>query len=267
MKGRIFDIKKFAIHDGPGLRTTVFFKGCPLNCLWCHNPEAILESKPSSLEEKFSYYSYKYCGEDDIIGSEIESSELLKEILKDRIFYEDSGGGVTFSGGEPFNQTGFLYEVLRKCKSECIHTAVDTSGYTKFENLERVYDLVDLFLYDLKIFDESKHIEYTGVSNRIILDNLSRLSELGNKAIIIRIPLIPGITDTKENLIDISQFLVTLNNINRVDLLPYNRLSESKQERYGQKSGLTNLNVQTEKELIELSTFFSTQNLKVKIRG
>jgi len=160
-KGIIFNIKKFAIHDGPGIRTTIFFKGCPLGCDWCHNPEGI-KSEIEIINNKK-------------IGYEIDKTNLMKIILKDKIFYEQSNGGVTISGGEPFAQIEFLKSILIECKKNKIHTTLDTCGYTTINEIKKIYNYVDIFLYDLKIIDEKKHVIYTGKSNKNILRNLKYL--------------------------------------------------------------------------------------------
>lgn len=257
--GIIFDLKKFAIHDGPGIRTTVFMKGCPLACWWCHNPEG-RRCEPEKIVIK------NRRSKEEFFGREIAVDELMKEIEKDTIFYEESGGGVTFSGGEPMNQIEFLEEMFRLCKKNKISTAVDTSGYVPFDYFDKIYDLVDLFLYDLKLMDDNLHQKYTGVSNKLILDNLIKLAETRNK-IIIRIPIIPDITDSKENLDDIANFLVSLENITDICLLPYNKLGEDKRERFGIKNNLEKLAIQENDEINRLGVCFDSSRFRVKIKG
>lgn len=265
--GLIFDIKKFAVHDGPGIRTTVFFKGCRLNCWWCQNPEgkklepeeiiinsnhdAELESRPSKRE---------------IFGREITVSELMDELKKDEIFYEQSGGGVTFSGGEPMMQIDFLRELLDECKRCNYHTAVDTTGYAAFEDFKKIYNLVGLFLYDLKIMDDEAHEKYTGVSNKLILGNLFRLAYMGDK-LEIRIPLIPDITDTENNIEEILKFLSAQKNIQKINLLPYNKLSEDKLRRFNLHSKLGGLERQTKVKVEKLWQRFRMCGYEVKIGG
>ena len=229
--GIIFDIKKFAIHDGPGIRTTVFFKGCSLDCWWCHNPES-RNPEPESRQVRFSRGAHGDSRmKDTTIGCTVTVEELIAEILQDEIFYDQSGGGVTISGGEPLMQVEFLKALLDRCHHLSIHTAVDTSGYAAWNDFEQIYDLVDLFLYDLKIMDETDHKKYIGVSNRRILSNLARLTERGDK-VIVRIPMIPDITDTQDNLEAIAVFLSSLPNVHFISLLPYNKLGEDKIERF-----------------------------------
>ena len=228
MKGKIFEIKRFAVHDGDGIRTTVFFKGCPLKCVWCHNPEGI------SMQSEIAYFSHKCisCGEcvavcpawahtmeneahmfhrnnciacgkcaevcvgDAIVfyGEEKSADELLPELLKDKEFYQNSGGGVTLSGGECLLQTDACVELLKKLKENGVHTAVDTCGFVPINALERVKDYTDVFLYDIKAFEEETHKQCTGQSNRLIFENLLFLEERGCK-MEIRIPYVPDYND------------------------------------------------------------------------
>jgi pyruvate formate lyase activating enzyme len=269
-KGTIFDISRYAIHDGPGIRATVFFKGCPLRCQWCHNPEG-QESKPEIIvkaekcpadcEQCLSICpkaaiskngrsitvdreKCDSCGKCkdvcvyealDIIGREVTVQDVLKEVEKDRIFFDESGGGVTISGGEPLMQPDFLEALLKGFKKRGIRTTVDTSGFASFEILDRISDHVDLFLYDLKLMDPKKHKEYSGVSNEIILENLKRLSEKGKK-VIVRIPVIPGVNDDGENMKRIADYLLSLKNIKQINLLPFHRGGIQKYKRLGKKN-------------------------------
>ena len=255
--GTIFDIKRFAINDGPGIRTTVFLKGCPLRCQWCHNPESI-SRKPQltfrsgfciqcgscmnicpnnaiRMEQSERKISIEpglcrdngsctdICPTDalTLTGRTISPAEVLTEVMKDIIFYEQSDGGVTFSGGEPLAQADFLCECLELCKAKNIHSTIDTSCYAKQETVKKVARIADLFLCDIKHMDSELHKKYTGVDNKLILKNISLLSELG-KQIIIRVPLIPGINDFQENLEETQAFAAKLKNIVNIDFLPYN---------------------------------------------
>jgi len=259
MKARISDIKRFAVHDGDGIRTTVFFKGCSLRCVWCHNPEGI------SFEPQIAYYENKCigCGEcagicthgghiltdtehrynrDTCIGcgtcttvclgsaitfygKEVSVEELLPLLLEDRDFYETSGGGVTLSGGECLMQADFCSELLHRLKEEGIHTAVDTCGFVSRTALDAVIPWTDVFLYDLKAFDEDVHIRCTGQSNKLILDNLQYLDSLGAQ-IEIRIPYVPGYNDNQMD--KIAGFVKTLQNVRKVKVLPYHNYAGSK---------------------------------------
>jgi pyruvate formate lyase activating enzyme len=266
MNGIIFDIKKFALHDGPGIRTTVFFKGCSLDCWWCHNPESI-RKLPEKIKVNKINSANKLCEEtEELFGKEYTTDELLKEIKKDQVFYDESGGGVTFSGGEPLLQIKFLKEILQMCKESGIHSAVDTSGYVGSSSFDRIYDYTDIFLFDVKIINDELHQKFTGVSNKLIFKNLRSLTDRGEK-VIIRIPLVPGITDTEKNLSELSSYLVKLKNIRRIDLLPYNEIAESKYRRFNKPSRLGSLKTQDENKLNEIRNYFGDLGPEISIRG
>lgn len=266
MQGSIFEIKRFAVHDGPGVRTTVFFKGCPLRCLWCHNPEGIgfgeelaylprrcvgcgecVSACPEGLHamedgaHTFSRAGCTLCfhcqqacmpGALKRYGTQYSAQELLALMLPDRDFYAQSGGGVTCSGGEPLSQAAFVAEFLAACKQHGLHTAVDTSGYAAWEAFEAVLPHTDLFLYDLKHMDDARHQELTGVSNRPILENARRLSAL-SAPIEVRVPVIPGLNDDADNIEKTGAFLLELASLTKARPLPYHALSGSKYQSIG----------------------------------
>ena len=243
--GIIFDIKEFAIHDGPGIRITVFFKGCPLNCNWCHNPEGIsfkreLMVKTSlctgcgKCKVKCSHpecQGYDRClracpkGLVSVVGKKIESKELANKLLCYSDILQMNNGGITISGGEPLAQPSFLLELLREVKP--LHTVIETSGYGKEHVFKEAIDLTDLILFDIKHMNSKIHEKYTGVKNEIILRNLQNLIE-SDKPFIVRIPLIPKVTDTNENLKETASVLEKANNLIRVELLPYNIFAGAK---------------------------------------
>jgi len=263
--GIIFDLKKYAIHDGPGIRTTVFFKGCPLNCGWCHNPES---HKPGieQLQIRQSTMGNPVCARETTVGCEATVDTVMAEILQDRVFYDQSGGGATFSGGEPLLQAEFLLALLEECRREKIHTAVDTSGHASLDTIQRVYQAADLLLYDLKLMDNVLHRQYVGVSNELILSNLEALAAHDNLRIVARLPLIPNITDTDENLLAAADFLEPLGLL-QVNLLSYNKLSEDKRERYGMRGHHPNLNVQDREVLLRKASIFSARGFAVSVGG
>jgi len=260
--GLIFDIKKYAIHDGPGIRTTVFLKGCPLECWWCHNPEGRSEHKETVTIKRGGGAEAR----DEEIGRVITLSELMAEIEKDVVFYDQSGGGVTFSGGEPMVQIDFLAAALAACRDGNFTTAVDTCGYAPAVDFERIYDTVDLFLYDLKLIDDELHKKYTGVSNGPVLENLALLAGMGDK-VRLRIPMVPGISDTESNLTGILDHISPLKNIKHISLLPYNKLSEDKTDRFGLVDKLGKLEVQDQEKLTKLAGLFEKQGYIVKVGG
>lgn len=254
-KAMIFDIQRNSYVDGPGIRTTVFFKGCNLRCKWCHNPES------QSFEKQMMFYKDKctgcgkcrevcpnhlkkcdFCGKCElycpaearkICGREYTSDEVLAEVIKDKAFYDNSGGGVTFSGGECMLQLDFLCEILKKCKSEGIHTAVDTAGNVPWKSFEKILPFTDLFLYDIKAFGAELHRKGTGVSNELILENLKNLS--GRADIIVRIPVIGGYNDNDEEIRQIADFLKQIKII-KAELLPYHAMGEHKYTALGRNT-------------------------------
>ena len=275
MNTTIFDISRNSFVDGPGIRTTVFFKGCNLKCKWCHNPESQAFQKqmlfyknkctgcgkcaeicPNNLKncdfcEKCTFYCP--AGARNICGKEYTEDELLEEILKDKIFYETSGGGVTFSGGECMLRIDFLEEILKKCKSAGVHTAVDTAGNVPFEYFEKIMPYTDMFLYDIKAFSDDLHIEGTGVSNKRILENLKKLSAVFKGDIMIRIPVIPGYNDSADEMKKISDFVKTLN-VKETELMPYHKLGEHKYEAL--EMAMTEYQVPSEERINELKKLF-----------
>lgn len=214
--GVIFSIEEFAIHDGPGIRTTIFLKGCPLHCTWCHNPEGI-SPKPQSIEKK---------NECSICGYEITSDELAEQIVRNKAIYKLNNGGVTFTGGEPLFQTDFVAEVVRKIKPD-IHVAVETSGYVPTDIFKEIIPMFDLVLLDIKHTDPVVHKKYTGVDNKLIIENLEFLCS-SDTNFIIRIPLIPGVNDTKMNMLTILSLIKDAQSLLRVEILPYHKTAGAK---------------------------------------
>ena len=260
-QGTIFDIKKFAIHDGPGIRTTVFLKGCPLDCRWCHNPEG-RHPEPEPMAAGPTGIARGYAVP---VGTRMSVYAVMTEIVKDQLFYDESGGGVTFSGGEPLAQPDFLAALLNGCRRQGIHTALDTSGYATPEIMARIAPLVDLFLYDLKLMNDSQHQTYTGVSNAGILANLRHLVKTGCK-VIIRFPLIPRINDTSENLAQMGAFLTDLE-LQRIDLLPFHDIHRQKYHRLGQPDRLGNLEPPEEATIARVKADFENGGFTVQVGG
>jgi pyruvate formate lyase activating enzyme len=218
--GWVFDIREFTVHDGPGIRTTVFLKGCPLRCSWCHNPEG-QSREPQRMTSPMGTR---------LVGSEYGAAQLAGLLNRQARILRPNDGGVTFSGGEPLMQAGFVAEVIDRLDN--LHVLLDTSGYGSEEDLRLLLDRVDMVYYDLKLIDEPSHIRYTGQSNRVILSNLQVLS--GSRVpFVVRIPLVPGVTDTDENLAGIAEALRGLGGLVRVDLLPYNRAAGAKYQAAG----------------------------------
>lgn len=300
VNGIIFDIKRYAIHDGPGIRTTVFFKGCPLSCEWCQNPEsrdsspeiallanrcircgACVEVCPNADDElpidavSIDRERCERCGAcveacpsgaRSLLGNTASVPQLITEIDKDRLFFDESGGGVTFSGGEPLMQAEFLLACLKACKQRDYHTAVDTCGHAQWQALSDIAAHTDLFLYDLKLMDAARHEQHLGVSNALILENLKNLNELGAQ-IWIRFPLIPGINDDEGNLAATADFVRSLNDPPPVHLLPYHRIGSDKYARLGIPYSMSQIEPPTQKHVFDVAERFLARGLDVKIGG
>lgn len=267
IKGFIYDIIKYAVHDGPGIRTTVFFKGCQLACRWCQNPESWqpVPRRVTGVHQR-RYLNYLGSTAHNIIGREVTVDDVLAEVEKDMIFYTESNGGVTFSGGEPLMQPEFLLEMLKASKKSGIHTALDTSGFAPWEVMEDMIRYVDLFLFDLKIMDEVLHCRYTGESNMVILENLKELAKHAT-SIIIRFPLIPAITDTISNIRKIGQYVQDLKGVDELHILPYNAVCRDKYRRLKVKYSLKNMKPPSDKQLSNVKRRFESFVERVKIGG
>ena len=220
MKGIVFDVKRGGTKDGPGIRTSVFLKGCPLRCAWCHNPE----SQSPDIQKAVTT--------DEVCGREMSVGEVMAEVRRDKVFYASSGGGVTFTGGEPTMQFDFLMALCMAAKSEGIHVAVDTCGFAPRERLAALAPHVDLFLYDLKCMDSARHAKLTGVPNGQILENLKALDAAGAKTWI-RCPVVPGLNDSDGDLAAIGAFASELDHVERVDVLPYHPIGLEKYAKFG----------------------------------
>jgi pyruvate formate lyase activating enzyme len=289
-EGLIFDIQHFAVHDGPGIRTLVFFKGCPLSCEWCCNPES------QSFKSQLRYIQFKCkncfscidscpygaiteesdnlvidfarcsfcrdkkctfaCNHDALIttGEKYSVEKLLSVLKKDIDFYKNSGGGVTFSGGEPLSQPDFLLKVLRECKKSGIHTAIETCGFSNKRVFRDIMEYTDLFLFDLKLVNNIKHLKHTGKPNDAILSNLEYIAKSGAE-IILRVPLIRGINDDENNLTLIADIAKNLN-IKNINIEPYHSLGEDKYPEFGIESKLKSVSIYDNNEIQEFVSFF-----------
>jgi pyruvate formate lyase activating enzyme len=264
MKGLIFDIKRFAVHDGPGIRTTIFFKGCPLSCKWCHNPES-KSHLPEKSTKTITLEGQQFFTE-QVIGEWLEADELLERVIKDELYYRESNGGITLSGGEPLLQHQFSIAFLKACKVNQLHTAIDTSGYINPSILKEITTYTDLFLYDLKIMDDELHQKFTGVSNKLILSNLELLSQSENQ-IIIRIPLISGINDNEMNYRLIIDFLKAKTNIIEIHLLPFHNLANEKHKRLKMSNKQIHFHSPTNSTIHQIRQCFESNGYRVLVGG
>jgi pyruvate formate lyase activating enzyme len=266
MKGLIFSVKKYSVHDGPGIRVTFFMKGCPLNCLWCHNPEGISPystkiNQPGRIGEK----EFTHLEE---VGKFYTAEDIIAILERDRVFMDHSGGGVTFSGGEPMLQPEFLEESLKRCKSNNYNTAIDTSGYVSPDKFIKVAPYTDLFLFDIKHLDADKHLKLTGVSNELILSNYRLLLSL-DKEMMIRIPVIPGYNDDEHHIKKLRSFIEQTANekLTKICLLPFHKTGASKYKKFSIPYRMSDTEQPSAERMKELKSFFSETGIKVKIGG
>jgi pyruvate formate lyase activating enzyme len=301
-RGVIFNIQTYSIHDGPGIRTTVFIKGCPLKCVWCQNPESqtvtpqlffnsetcvgcgkCLQVCPEGairLDEGKSWTNRDICRgagkcaevcpneARNIVGRYVTAGEVFKEVAEDKIFYEKSGGGVTLGGGEPLASPEFTTSLLRLCKKAGIHTALDTCGYAKWEIMKQILHHVDLVLYDLKHMDPVAHQLYTGVSNDVILENARRICQELYIPVLARIPVIPGYNDSIQNMEATGRFVAAEMGIStEVHLLPYHKLGEMKYHRLEKPGNPASISPPDEKCIMKLREVFESFGLKVHEGG
>ncbi len=298
-KGIVFNIQHYSIHDGPGIRTNVFLKGCPLDCLWCANPESRKLSPQLSYniekctgcqacidvcnQKAIQFVEGKVktdrslcnaCGKcitncpteaRSIIGKTMNVDEVYKEVSKDKLFYDTSGGGVTLTGGEVLVQHEFARSILKRCKENGIHSAIETCGHGKWEVLKGLLKYTDIVLYDLKHMNDLEHKKCTGVGNELILDNLSKLSKELNIPVIIRVPIIPGYNNSEENMHLMSKYILeNVPTCQEVNLLPYHNFGEGKREQLGQDNNDFHTYTPEENEMNKLLSILGSYNIKAK---
>lgn len=256
VKGRIFDIQKFSVHDGPGIRTIVFLKGCVLRCRWCCNPES----------QRYEIETMMVNGKEKIIGRDVTVEEVLLEISQDRSFYRRSGGGVTLSGGEALCQPDFGSALLLGLKENGYHTAMESMGCAPFSTIERYLPNLDLYLMDIKHMNPQKHKEFTGKSNELMLENAKKIAA-SNTELIIRVPVIPGFNDTPEEIRDIARYASTLKGVEQLHLLPYHRLGQDKYQGLGREYLMGDVVPPTNEKMQQLLAEVTKTGLKGQIGG
>jgi len=296
--GIVTNIQRYSLRDGPGIRTTVFLKGCPLRCPWCHNPETwsrspevmVVESRcvhcgecveecpngiaalPGEAENRAACAGCGRCvdvcptGARQIIGRELGVDQLIAEIFRDRLFHEESGGGVTLSGGEPLLQHDFLRAVLARCRESGVHTALDTCGFAPRTTLLEIASLADLVLFDLKMMDSKLHELFTGVPNELILENLQEVSQ-AHANVWLRVPLLPGINAEPEQLQPIARLAASLPGLKQIALLPYHRVGIQKHVRLGREIPSLRIAPPTDEQLECALSCFRAHGLNVQVGG
>lgn len=298
IKGYVFDIQRFSIDDGPGIRTVVFLKGCSLHCFWCQNPEGIkrrpeimffpdrcigcgrcIKTCPEGahiIRDKTHVYLREKCvacgkcaetcyaGALVLCGRKTSVNEVMDEVLRDRVFYETSGGGVTLSGGDPTFQSDFSHAILERCKAEGLHTAIETAANCRWEDLDALLAVTDLVMMDIKHIDPRKHRQVTGVSNELILENAQRLAQT-DKALIIRVPIIPTVNNTPEEIEAIAKFVKDFTNLLYLELLPFHRLGEGKYHALGLDYSASHLSSPEKEPMSKLAAQARRFGLEVRI--
>ncbi len=255
-KGRIFNIQRFSIHDGAGIRTIVFFKGCFMRCAWCCNPES----------QAYEIQTMTENGKQKTVGRDVTVGEILPELLADESYYRRSGGGITLSGGEILGQPEFARDLLRACKAHGLHTAVESTGNAPYESIQMILPYLDTFLMDIKHINSAKHKEYTTAPNERILENAKRIATSGVE-LIIRTPVVPTFNDTAEEIKAISRFAATLPGVKEHHLLPYHRLGQDKYAGLGRKYALTEITPPTQEKMEYLLSVAEESGLHCQIGG
>ena len=256
VSGRIFDIQKFSVHDGPGIRTIVFLKGCALRCKWCCNPES----------QKFEIQTMMQNGKPKTIGRDVTVKEVLEKVKLDMPYYRRSGGGMTLSGGEMLCQSEFAYALLRCAKEASINTAVETTGFAPFEKIEKMLPYIDTVLMDIKHTNSEKHKQFTTQPNELILENAVKIAEKANK-LIIRVPVIPTFNDTEQEIADIAKFASSLKGVREINLLPYHRFGKDKYDGLSREYLMGDLETPTDEHMQRLKSVAEGFGLECKIGG
>lgn len=256
VKGRIFDIQRFSVHDGPGIRTIIFFKGCALRCKWCCNPES----------QSFEIQTMNMDGKEKVVGKDVTVSEIMETVLRDMPYYRRSGGGITLSGGEATLQPEFAEALLRTCKQYGINTAIESTAIADFSVIQRFLPFIDTYLMDIKHINSKKHEEFTTKPNERILENAKKLDKYANK-LIIRVPVIPTFNATKEEIGEIAKFVSELENTNEIHLLPYHKFGTDKYRWLGREYTLGDIRTPSDEFMEELKMTVESYGVKCQIGG
>ena len=256
VKGRIFDIQRYSIHDGGGIRTIVFLKGCPLRCKWCCNPEG----------QHYNVEKMTLGGKEKIVGQDVTVGEIIDIIERDRIYYRRSGGGLTLSGGESLTQPDFAVALLRAAKERGINTAMESTGFADFSVISRYLPYLDLYLMDIKHMNSAKHKEFTSQPNELILENAKKITDAGTR-LIVRTPVIPTFNATKEEIGEIAKFASSLKGVTQMHILPYHRIGTDKYKGLGRDYSLTGIEPPSKELMNELLEVVNSYGLKGQIGG
>lgn len=256
-KGRIFNLQRFSIHDGPGIRTIVFFKGCAMRCAWCCNPES----------QEYEIQNMVEGGKDKTVGRDVSVADIMPEILADIPYYRRSGGGVTLSGGEVLCQSDFAAELLKECKAAGLHTAIESAASLPYEKIEKLLPYLDLYLMDIKHMNSERHKEYTGASNELILDNAKKVADSGMCELIIRTPVVPGFNDSDADIRDIARFAHSLNGVREHHLLPYHRLGADKYRGLSRRYSMMDTEPPSDEKMRHLQEIAESMGIKAQIGG
>lgn len=256
IKGRIFNIQKFSVHDGPGIRTIVFLKGCAFRCRWCCNPES----------QNFDIENMTVDGKTKVVGKDVTVGEVMDEIVKDLPYYIRSGGGVTLSGGESLLQPDFAVGILQACNDLGIHTAMESTGFAPFETIERYLEYLDLYLMDIKHINPEKHKEFIGKTNERVLENARKIAKKANK-LIIRVPVIPTFNDTEEEIREIAEFTKSLETVQELHLLPYHPYGSDKYKALGREYAMSHIVPPNDEKMQSLLNVVNSVGLKGQIGG
>ena len=256
VKGRIFDIQRYSIHDGGGIRTIVFLKGCPLRCKWCCNPEG----------QHYNVEKMTLGGKEKIVGQDVTVGEIIDIVERDRIYYRRSGGGLTLSGGESLTQPDFAVALLKTAKERGINTAMESTGFADFSVISRYLPYLDLYLMDIKHMNSAKHKEFTSQPNEKILENARKITNAGTR-LIVRTPVIPTFNDTKEEIAAIAEFARSLRGVKEMHILPYHRIGMDKYKGLGREYSLTGIELPSKELMNELLEVVESYGLKGQIGG